>query len=158
MGEKGGDFFSSFEDTRQFVRKARKEKYEDVLIYYDVELIEGKAHFISPHEVKVGDKVIEGKKFIIATGSPPFIPEIPGLKDLEYWTNVEALNPDGKISSLAIIGGRAEALEFSQMYRNFGVKVAILQRSKTLIPDWELEISRDTESVRRGRNLRNHRR
>jgi len=77
---------------------------------------------------------------------------------LEYWTNVEALNPDGKISSLVIIGGRAEALEFSQMYRNFGVEVAILQRSKTLIPDWELEISRDTESVRRGRNLRNHRR
>jgi len=54
---------------------------------------------------------------------------------LGYWTNVEALNPDRKISSLVIIGGRAEALEFSQMYRNFGVEVAILQRSKTLIPD-----------------------
>jgi len=147
LGEKGGDFFSSFEDTRQFVRKARKEKYEDVLSYYDVELIEGKAHFISPHEVKVGDKVIEGKKFIIATGSSPFIPEIPGLKDLGYWTNVEALNPDRKISSLVIIGGRAEALEFSQMYRNFGVEVAILQRSKTLIPDWEPEISLEIQRV-----------
>jgi mercuric reductase len=153
LGEKGGDFFSSFEDTRQFVRKARKEKYEDVLSYYDVELIEGKAHFISPHEVKVGDKVIEGKKFIIATGSSPFIPEIPGLKDLGYWTNVEALNPDRKISSLVIIGGRAEALEFSQMYRNFGVEVAILQRSKTLIPDWEPEISLEIQRVLEGEGI-----
>ncbi|AEE94588.1 mercuric reductase [Acidianus hospitalis W1] len=147
LGEKGRDFFSSFEDTKQFVNRSRKEKYEDVLSYYDVELIEGKAHFISPHEVKVGDKVIEGKKFIIATGSSPFIPEIPGLKDLGYWTNVEALNPDRKISSLVIIGGRAEALEFSQMYRNFGVEVAILQRSKTLIPDWEPEISLEIQKV-----------
>ena len=149
LGEtyKGTDFFKPFDDTKELVKVMRKEKYEDLLSYYDVELIEGKAHFISPHEVKVGDKIIEGKKFIIATGSSPFIPDIQGLKETGFWTNVEALNPDRKISSLVIIGGRAEALEFSQMYKNFGVDVAVLQRSKVLIPNWEPEISLEIQKV-----------
>ncbi|BDC17680.1 mercury(II) reductase [Acidianus sp. HS-5] len=141
------DFFKPFDDEKELVKVMRKEKYEDLLSYYDVDLIEGKAHFISPHEVKVGDKIIEGKKFIIATGSSPFIPEIEGLKETGFWTNVQALNPDRKISSLVIIGGRAEALEFSQIYKNFGVDVAVLQRSKVLIPNWEPEISLEIQKV-----------
>ena len=141
------DFMSAFEDEKKLVNEMRKEKYEDVLASYDVELIEGKAHFISPNAVKVNGKIIEGKKFIIATGSSPQIPEIKGLREAGFWTNVEALNPDREISSLAIIGGRALALEFAQMYKRLGVDVVILQRSKTLIPDWEPEIAIEAQKV-----------
>ncbi|MCI2414012.1 MAG: mercury(II) reductase [Candidatus Aramenus sp.] len=141
------DFFSAFKETRELVERLRKKKYENVLSSYDVKLIEGKAHFISPNAVKVGSEVVEGKKFIIATGSSPSIPEIPGLKDVGYWTNVEALNPDRKIGSLVVIGGRALALEFSQIYKRLGVEVAVLQRSNRLIPDWEPEISAEIERV-----------
>ncbi|PVU68020.1 mercury(II) reductase, partial [Sulfolobus sp. SCGC AB-777_G05] len=132
---------------KRLVKEMRKEKYEDVLASYDVELIEGKAYFISPNAVKVNGKVIEGRKFIIATGSSPSIPIIKGLKEAGFWTNVEALNPDRKISSLVIIGGRALALEFAQMYKRLNVDVVILQRSKTLIPDWEPEIAIEAQKV-----------
>jgi mercuric reductase len=135
------NFLGLFREERELVEEMRKVKYEDVLSSYDVKLIEGKAHFISPNSVKVGDKIIESKKIIIATGSSPFIPQIDGLKEVGYWTNVEALNPSRKIDSLAIIGGRALALEFAQMYKRLGVDVVVLQRSKTLIPDWEPEIA-----------------
>jgi len=135
------DFFKAFEDKQEIVETLRKEKYIDVLSSYDVEYVEGKAHFVSPKEVKVNGKIIEGDKFIIATGSSPQIPDIPGLKELGYWTNVEALSPNRKISSLAVIGGRALALEFAQMYKRLGVDVLILQRSKIIIPNWEPEIS-----------------
>jgi len=141
------DFMSVFEDEKRLVKEMRKEKYEDVLASYDVELIEGKAYFISPNAVKVNGKVIEGRKFIIATGSSPSIPIIKGLKEAGFWTNVEALNPDRKISSLVIIGGRALALEFAQMYKRLNVDVVILQRSKTLIPDWEPEIAIEAQKV-----------
>lgn len=135
------EFFEAFKDKQEIVSKLRKEKYEDVLNSYDVKLIKGKAYFISPNAVKVNGEIIEAKKFIIATGSSPKIPEIKGLKEVGYWTNTEALSPDRKISSLIIIGGRALALEFAQMYKKLGVDVVILQRSERILPDWEPEIS-----------------
>ena len=135
------DFYEAFEDKQEIVDTLRKEKYEDVLNSYDVKLIEGKAYFISPNAVKVNGEVIEAKKFIIATGSSPSIPDIRGLRESGFWTNVEALSPKRKVSSLAIIGGRALALEFAQMYKRLGVDVVILQRSERILPDWEPEIS-----------------
>ena len=139
------DFDSAFEDVRRLVEELRKRKYEDVLNSYDVELIQGKAHFISPNAVKVNGQVIEGKKFLIATGSSPFIPEIKGLKEAGFWTNVEALYPPKRVDSVAIIGGRAQALEFSQMYKRLGVDVVVLERSKVIIPDWEPEVSLEAQ-------------
>ncbi|MEJ2770987.1 MULTISPECIES: mercury(II) reductase [unclassified Stygiolobus] len=141
------DYESAFLDSRKIVETLRKEKYENLLSKYDVEVVEGKAHFISTHSVKVNGKIIEGKKFVIATGSSPYVPPIDGLREAGFWTNVEALNPDRKINSLAVIGGRAQALEFSQIYKRLGVDVVILQRSKVLLPDWEPEISLEAQKV-----------
>ncbi|AHC51905.1 mercuric reductase [Sulfolobus acidocaldarius SUSAZ] len=135
------NFEKSFEDKSEIVSTLRKEKYEDVLNSYDAKVIKGKAHFISPNAIKVNGEIIEAKKFLIATGSSPSIPDIKGLNEAGYWTNVEALSPTRKISSLAIIGGRALALEFSQMYKRLGVDTVILQRSNRILPNWEPEIS-----------------
>ncbi|ADX83904.1 mercury(II) reductase [Sulfolobus islandicus] len=135
------EFFQAFQDKAEIVNSLRKEKYEDVINSYDVKLIIGKAHFISPNAIKVNGETIESKKFIIATGSSPNVPNIKGLTEVGFWTNVEALSPDKTISSLAIIGGRALALEFAQMYKRLGVDTIILQRSERILPDWEPEIS-----------------
>ncbi|QXJ27940.1 Mercuric ion reductase [Saccharolobus shibatae B12] len=135
------EFFQAFQDKAEIVNSLRKEKYEDVINSYDVKLKIGKAHFISPNAIKVNGETIEAKKFIIATGSSPSIPNIKGLNEVGFWTNVEALSPNKKISSLAIIGGRALALEFAQMYRRLGVDTIVLQRSERILPDWEPEIS-----------------
>jgi len=135
------EFFQAFQDKAEIVNSLRKEKYEDVINSYDVKLIIGKVHFISPNAIKVNGETIEAKKFIIATGSSPNVPNIKGLTEVGFWTNVEALSPDKTISSLAIIGGRALALEFAQMYKRLGVDTIILQRSERILPDWEPEIS-----------------
>ncbi|NON62482.1 mercury(II) reductase [Acidianus sp. RZ1] len=148
LGGKGKQSIIDAVKSKDFlVSSMRKEKYEDLLSYYDVDYVDGKAHFISPKAVKVNEKIIEGDRFIIATGSSPSIPEIPGLRESGFWTNVEALSPDRDIDSLIIVGGRAQALEFSEMYNRFGKEVAILQRSKVLIPDWEPEISLEIEKA-----------
>ncbi|MEM2013222.1 MAG: FAD-dependent oxidoreductase, partial [Metallosphaera sp.] len=139
--------FSSFQEKDALVQEMRKTKYEDLLSYYDVELIQGEARFISPHAVKVNGQVIEAEKFVIATGSSPLIPQIPGLDKVGFWTNREALSPDRKIDSLAVIGGRVLALEFAQMYSRMKVEVAILQRSPMLIPDWEPEASVEARRI-----------
>ncbi|BDR91495.1 mercury(II) reductase [Vulcanisaeta souniana JCM 11219] len=141
------EFMEIFAREREVVNELRRLKYEDVLAKYDVELVKGKAYFTSSSTVKVNGKVIEARRFIIATGASPKILEIPGLKEVGYWTNIEALNPDRKVDSLVIIGGRAQALEFAQMYRRLGVDVAIVQRSPTLIPDWEPELALEAQRM-----------
>jgi len=141
------DFGEAFKDVKDLVESLRKRKYEDVLASYDAEVIEGKARFVSPRAVKVNGEIIEARKFIIATGSSPKVLEIKGLREAGFWTNSEALYPDREVDSLAIIGGRAQALEFAQMYRRLGVDVAVLQRSKVLLPDWEPEVSLLAERV-----------
>ncbi|BBG25889.1 mercury(II) reductase [Sulfuracidifex tepidarius] len=143
---KNADFSKSMEIKNNIVEEMRKKKYEDVLSSYDVELVEGKAHFISPKAVKVGDKVVEGDKFIIATGSSPSIPDIPGLREVGFWTNVEALS-SRKVNSLIVVGGRALGVEFAQMYARMGIDVALLQRSPVLLPDWEPEVSIEARNI-----------
>jgi len=143
---KNADLQESLRVKEEIVEEMRKSKYEDVLSSYDVELVEGRAKFVSPHGVKVGNEVIEGENFLIATGSSPAVPNVPGLKEVGYWTNVEALSPR-KISSLVVVGGRAQGVEFAQMYSRMGVEVALLQRSPMLLPDWEPEVSLEVRNI-----------
>ncbi len=126
----------------QIVRRLRKEKYSDVIKSMpSTKLFRGRGRFVSRTRVKVDGVNVDGKKFVIATGSSPQIPTIPGIEKVGYITNVEALSLREKPSSMVIIGGRALGLEFAQMYAHMGTEVSLLQRSSRIIPEEEPEIS-----------------
>ncbi len=129
-------------DKRKVVGALRRQKYVNVLkALPNVTLVEGQAQFSSKTEVKVSSSIFQAEKFIIATGSSPIIPPFQGITDVDYLTNIEALDLQNLPESLVIIGGRALALEFAQMYAHFGTKVTVLQRSPRIIPEEEPEIS-----------------
>ncbi|MBI4257620.1 MAG: mercury(II) reductase [Thaumarchaeota archaeon] len=133
---------SVIKEKDSLVQELRSKKYSDVINGLpNATLIEGSAKFLSRNQVKVDGKNIRGKHFLIATGSSPHIPPFKGIRDVDYLTNVEALSPRRRPDSLLIIGGRALALEFAQMYAHFGTKVTVLQRSSRIIPEEEPEIS-----------------
>lgn len=124
------------------VLEMRHNKYAKVI--HDLpntKYIEGSARFVSRNEVEVDGRRIKGRHFLLAAGSSPTIPGFKGLRSIDYLTNVEALSPRKKPDSLIVIGGRVLGLEFAQMYAHFGTKVTLLQRSSTIIPDEEPEIS-----------------
>jgi mercuric reductase len=124
------------------VQDQRTKKYADVIANLpNATLIRGSARFVSGSEVEVNGRKIKGRKLLIATGSSPRILPIKGIEKVDYLTNVEALSPRRRPDSLVVIGGRALALEFAQMYAHFGTKVTLLQRSKRIIPNEEPEIS-----------------
>jgi len=126
----------------KIVQSLRKSKYQNVLASLeDVTYVRGLAAFVSPHEVKVGKERYEGDKFVIATGSSPTVPPIPGIEEVEYLTNVEALSLKDRPDSMIVLGGRALGLEFAQMYQHLGTEVTVLQRSSRILPDEEPEIS-----------------
>lgn len=97
-----------------------------------VHIIQQEAKFVSAHEVEAGGKRYSSHKFIIATGSKVFVPEILGLKAAKYITFREAVDLRKPPKSLFIIGGGAVACEFAQIFSIFGTKVTIAARSKLL--------------------------
>ena len=106
-----------------------------------VTFIEGKARFVSATEVDVAGQTYTSDRFIIATGSSPFIPAIRGLGTLTYLTNAEALRLRTLPTSLIIIGGGAVALEFAQLYSRLGTRVCLLQRSTHVLRREEPELT-----------------
>ena len=136
------DFRKVIVQKDQIVRGLRKEKYSDVLRSLpSAKLFRGRARFVSKSRVKVDGINVDGRNFIVATGSSPRIPPIPGIDSVDYLTNVEALSLKDRPDSMVILGGRALGLEFAQMYAHMGTRVTILQRSERIIPEEEPEIS-----------------
>lgn len=136
------NFAALIEQKDRLVKDLRKSKYLDILkANPNIKFIKGRAEFLSDKEVKVGKDILKAEKFIIATGASPSILPIEGLDKVEYLTSTEALDLKKLPQSMIILGGRFVALEFAQMYRHFGTKVTILQRSQRIIPEDEVEIS-----------------
>ena len=151
------NFRSVIQSKDRMVRSLRKSKYEDVLgSLKDVDYVRGHASFVGPHEVKVGNQRYEGDKFVIGTGSSATIPSIPGIKEVDYLTNIEALSLKDRPDSMIVLGGRALGLEFAQMYRHLGAQVTVLQRSPRILPEEEPEISQHLERYLREEGIRIH--
>jgi len=141
-GKTNLEFDRIIEQKNQIVRGLRKEKYADVLRSLpSTKLFRGNARFVSRTRVKVDGINVDGRKFVVATGSSPRIPSIAGIESVDYLTNVEALNLRSKPASMVVLGGRALGLEFAQMYSHMGTRVTLLQRSDRIIPEEEPEVS-----------------
>jgi mercuric reductase len=135
-------FSRIIEQKNQIVKALRKEKYSDVLKSLpSTKLFRGDARFVSRTRVKVDGINVDGRKFIVATGSSPRIPNIPGIESVDYLTNVEALSLKKRPATMIVLGGRALGLEFAQMYSHMGTHVTLLQRSDRIIPEEEPAIS-----------------
>ncbi len=136
------DFRTLIEEKNKLVDKFRNEKYEKVLSGLShVEFAEGNATFISASQVQVNNEAHKANKFIIATGSSSFVLPIEGIDKVDFLTNIEALQLKELPKSMIVLGGRALALEFAQMFSRFGTKVCLLQRSETIIPTEEPELA-----------------
>ncbi len=141
------DFPAAILQKDELVEFLRKTKYADVLSSLpNVTFLRGKGVFTSKNEVRVGGEVLRAQKFLIATGSSPDIVKFGGIDMVSVLTNVEALSLKQLPTSMIVIGGRALALEFAQMYAHFGTKVTVLQRSPRILPEDEPEISAELTS------------
>jgi mercuric reductase len=136
----GVDFNILDNHKRTVVNELRQSKYLDVLKNVPgLELIKGKAVFVAPDTVQVGDRVIKGDKVLIATGGFPRVPVIAGLDQVPYLTSRSALLMKELPKSITVIGGGVIALELGQMLLRLGVRVRVLEHGSRLLPAVEAE-------------------
>ena len=97
-------------------------------------------YFISRKKLQVGEDIIRAKRFIIATGSTPAIPVIPGLRNRDkvpYFTNETIFKVQAHIKHLIIIGGGPIGIEMAQAHVRLGSQVTLIQRSHIMHRDDE---------------------
>jgi pyruvate/2-oxoglutarate dehydrogenase complex dihydrolipoamide dehydrogenase (E3) component len=100
----------------------------------NAELVRGEGRVVAPGRVAVGDHELTYDKLVIATGSVPVIPPIPGIEDVEPWTNHEATETTEVPASLVVLGGGAVGVELAQFFRRMGSEVTLIQRERRLLP------------------------
>jgi pyruvate/2-oxoglutarate dehydrogenase complex dihydrolipoamide dehydrogenase (E3) component len=100
-----------------------------------VTVIEDYGHFTSPTEVQAGERVITARRIVIATGSSPFVPPIPGLSDVPYYTNETIFDLRARPDHLLIIGGGPIGMEMAQAHRRLGSKVTVIEGQQVFAKD-----------------------
>jgi pyruvate/2-oxoglutarate dehydrogenase complex dihydrolipoamide dehydrogenase (E3) component len=81
------------------------------------------------------------------TGCRPIIPDIEGLKDIDYLTSTSILELTRVPEHLLVIGGNYIGLEFGQMFRRFGSKVTILERSARIVSREDEDVSKELTAI-----------
>jgi mercuric reductase len=129
---------------------------------HDVPIVQGWARLLDTHTVEVagpdGIRRLEGDQMLVALGSSPVIPDIPGLRHLPYLTS-DLLTSEADLEltdlpqSLVVIGGGYIAVELGQMFSRFGTKVTILERGERLLSAYEPEIGVALGEILRGEGL-----
>jgi mercuric reductase len=108
------------------VDQLRQSKYIDVLkTYPSITYLEGRGRLFADG-ARVGERELRAPRVILATGSRPAVPPIPGLADAGFLDSTAALALDHLPRSLIVLGGGAVGCELGQMFARFGVEVTIV--------------------------------
>jgi pyruvate/2-oxoglutarate dehydrogenase complex dihydrolipoamide dehydrogenase (E3) component len=108
-------------------------------------LIQERAEFITPHEIRVGNQTLKAKSFILATGSVIADYPVPGLKETGYITSDDVLQMREAPQSIIVLGAGAVAVELAQFFLRIGVKVSLLQRSPHILSKGDEDLARPVE-------------
>jgi pyruvate/2-oxoglutarate dehydrogenase complex dihydrolipoamide dehydrogenase (E3) component len=131
-------------------KQAQMDQRENIKIY------KGHARFTGPHQVRVGDDLLESDKIFINTGGRTRIPKIPGLESVKYLTNETLMQLTELPEHLLVLGGGYIGLEFGQMFRRFGSRVTVIHNSGQIIPREDPEIASGLQKILEDEGLTFH--
>jgi pyruvate/2-oxoglutarate dehydrogenase complex dihydrolipoamide dehydrogenase (E3) component len=100
-----------------------------------VRVLRREARFTSPRTLRAGDIEIRPRRFVIATGSYPAVPAIPGLADVPYLTNETIFANRERPNHLIVIGGGPIGVEMAQAHRRLGAQITVLDVGPVLPRD-----------------------
>ncbi|MEE9290826.1 MAG: FAD-dependent oxidoreductase [Alphaproteobacteria bacterium] len=99
------------------------ERFEEL----GVTVLQEAGRFTGPRELRAGDTLVRARRFVIATGSSPLVPPIPGIDQVSYLTNETVFDLKEAPARLIVIGGGPVGLEMAQAHRRLGCEVAVVE-------------------------------
>lgn len=143
LGIHAGPLSIDFREVMQSVRATRREIYEHgespgYLKQLGIHPLHASARFLDANTLQIEregrQRRLTFRSAIVATGSRPFVPDIPGLGSVDYLTNEELFEIDRLPERLAILGGGAVGVETGQAFARLGCRVTIITRDDQLLP------------------------
>ena len=121
-------------------------------------LLRGEARFVSAHSVELTEpdgsvRSLEAGAFVIATGSRPSVPEIPGLGGTPYWTSDDVVRLPRLPECIAILGAGAVGMEFAHFFEGVGCRVTVIVRGNRIMSDSDPDIAAAMELESRQRGI-----
>jgi pyruvate/2-oxoglutarate dehydrogenase complex dihydrolipoamide dehydrogenase (E3) component len=126
------DFAGANEHLRSVIARIAPHDSQERFEGLGVRVIRAFGRFSSATIVQAGDTEIEARRFVIATGSSPFVPPIPGLADVPFLTNETVFNLRDAPEHLVIIGGGPVGLEMAQAHARLGSRVTVVEAMQAL--------------------------
>jgi len=145
------DFTQVIKDKKKLVAVLQEKKYMDVVSdFKNLKMITGWAKFKDNKTIVVDGKAeYTSLKFIIATGATTKIPNIEGLNEIDYLTNVSLFDIEEKPESITIMGAGYIGLEIAMAYNRLGVKVRIIEFTDRVLRTQTADISEVLENQMR---------
>lgn len=123
---------------------------------YGVDVRFGEARFLDPRHIEVAGERIRGRRFVIATGSEPALPEVAGLATTGYLTNESVFAERRLPRRLLVLGGGPIGVEMAQAFRRLGSEVTLLEQGEHLLPRDDAELSGELADVLAREGVRIH--
>ena len=117
-------------------------------------LYRGHARFIGPHEVRVGEEVLESERIFIDTGTRPDVPHLEGLGGIDFLDNASIMRLTEVPEHLLVLGGGYVGMEFGQMFRRFGSRVTVVQREQQILPHEDADVAEALQQALEGEGIR----
>lgn len=106
-----------------------------------VAVVGGEAAILDPHRVQCGGEVYGCNYLLLCTGSETFVPPLPGIGSVPYWTHREALECKELPASLAVIGGGVIGMEFASFFCSLGVQVTVVEMMDEILGGMDAELA-----------------
>ena len=143
--EIAGDIRVDMPSVKARMKRIAGDSHQGVSKWIDgmegVELIQGHARFVSPSQVEVAGQLLEAERIFLNVGARPFVPDMPGVEEVDFLTSSGILELDELPEHLIVIGGSYIGLEFGQVYRRFGSRVSVIERGDRLIKRDDPDVS-----------------
>ena len=129
---RGDDFAAAYDHMRQVIAAIEPHDSAERFRGLGAHVVFGKAQFVARRFLEVGDTSVTARRFIVATGSAPVIPSIPGLDSVPYFTNETLFDSAPEPSHLLVLGGGPVGVEMAQAYRRLGAEVTLVEGNRLL--------------------------
>lgn len=106
-----------------------------------VEVIRGTAGFEDENTLRVGGRLLRARRILIATGSRPRVPDIPGIDEVDYLTNLNLFDLPGPPKSMIIMGAGPAGIEMCQAFNRLDTEVTVLEQTDRILPRTDAELA-----------------
>ena len=107
----------------------------------------GNANFTDEHSVRLNGEIYSAKKWVIATGSSPFVPPIEGINKTPYITNKELFSLKTLPKSMIAIGGGPISIEMAQAFSRLGTKVTVVELANQILGAEDKDMAEDLMNI-----------